>query len=291
MKTARLSERCVLFGVLWCGAASAQWLGQLPPGTPLTRDGKPNLTAKAPRGRDRKPDLSGTWHVQVTPKAEWVKILGGAEALEMAQRTDVPGMEIDTINKFGFDIFFGVKPEEVPLTAAGAAQLKRRAPGGEALPSETCLPLGFPLATMLSEFFKINQGPGVTTMLLELDNGYRQIYTDGRKLPRVEDANPTWNGHSVGHWEGDVFVAESVGFNDKGWLDIAGHPRSEAMRVTERYRRRDYGHMDAEVTFNDPTYYTKPFQVKVTYELQPGNDVLEYICTENEKDHSHMVAK
>jgi len=297
MKNAVTSHRILflrvlvlLLGISLCGALHAQWLNQAAPGTPRTRDGKVNLAAKAPRARDGKPDLSGVWHVQVTTKEEWAKIFGGQGQLEREQRTDVPGMEIDTVNKFGFDLFFGLKPEDVPMKPEAAAIVRRRGPGGsEALPSESCLPLAFPLATLLSELFKINQGPGVTMMLLELDNGYRQIYTDGRKLP--VDPSPSWYGYSVGHWEGDTFVVETTGMNDKGWLDVSGHPRSEAMRMTERYRRRDFGHLDAELTFDDPKLYTRPFQVKVTYVLQPGSDVLEYICNENEKDHVHMAAK
>jgi hypothetical protein len=273
----------------------AQWLGQIPAGTPKGRDGKPNLAAPAPRARDGRPDLSGVWHVQTTTREEWKKLLGEKE-LELGERTDVPGMETDTISKYGLDLFGfkfnpgSTRPEEGPMTAAGLAIFRKRfIEHTEALPSESCRPLGFPLATMLSEFFKISQAPGLTLMLMELDNGYRQIYTDGRKLP--VDPQPTWYGYSVGRWQGETFVVETNGLNDKGWLDIFGHPRSEGMRMTERYRRRDFGHLDVEVSFTDPAMYSKPFSVKVTYELQPTTDVLEYICTENEKDHAHMGGK
>jgi hypothetical protein len=121
-------------------------------------------------------------------------------------------------------------------------------------------------------------------MLLELD-GPRQIYLDGRKLE--EDPNPSWLGHSAGHWEGDTLVVETNGFNDRTWLDIMGHPHSERMKLTERYQRRDFEHLDVEITVDDPVMYTRPVSVKITHLLQPDTDVLEYYCAENEKDLGH----
>jgi hypothetical protein len=279
--------RASLF-VLLVSGLEAQWLGYPTPGIPRTRDGKPNLAARAPRARDGKPDLSGVWHVEPTTREEWRKIFGND--LEMVERTDVPGMELTTVTKYAFDVFLGVKPEDVPLRPEGKAIQARRGPGGpEALPSEFCLPISYPLAAHVSEFTKIVQTPGLTIMLMELDNTYRQIYTDGRPLPK--DPSPSWYGYSVGRWEGDTFVVETNGLNDKGWLDIVGHPRSEAMRMTERYRRRDFGHMDVEITFDDPKLYTKPFSVKVTHLLQPDSDVLEDVCAENERDKIHTAVK
>lgn len=167
---------------------------------------------------------------------------------------------------------------------------KRRAPGGpDLLPSTGCLPLSIPVVTMLSEVTRIVQSPGVVAILLELNNGYRQIHTDGRK--HTKDPSPTWLGYSVGKWEGDTLVVDTVGFNDKGWLDVMGHPQSEAMHITERYHRRDFGHMDVEFTFDDPQMYTRPFTVKVTHVLQADTDILEYVCGENERDGPHMGLK
>jgi hypothetical protein len=121
----------------------------------------------------------------------------------------------------------------------------------------------------------------------ELDNATRQIYTDGRPLPA--DPNPSWLGYSIGRWERDTLVVETIGFNGKGALDIVGSPRSEKMRTTERYRRRDVGHLDVDITFDDPVVYTRPFTIKVTHELQPDTDILEYFCNENEKDQVHLL--
>ena len=114
----------------------------------------------------------------------------------------------------------------------------------------------------------------------------RQIYTDGRSLPK--DPQPAWMGYSVGNWQGDTLVVETIGFNDASWLDAFGHPRSESMRIHERYRRRDFGHMDLELTLEDPKYYTRPYTFKTELNLIPDSDVLEFVCSENEKDRTHV---
>jgi hypothetical protein len=142
------------------------------------------------------------------------------------------------------------------------------------------------LATLLSEVTKIVQTPGLTLIMHELDNATRQIYTDGR--PHPVDPNPSWLGYSSGRWDNDTLVVETIGFNGKAPLDIIGHPRSESMRITERYRRRDVGHLDVAITFDDPVNYTKPFTINVTHLLQPDTDILEYFCNENERDRAHM---
>jgi hypothetical protein len=271
--------------MMLAAAAQAQWVNYQAPSIPRTRDGKPNLTAKAPRAPNGKPDLSGVWHVQPNSLAEMKRLFG-----EDVNKIEVPGMEIDTISKYGLNIFQDFKPEDVPMRPEAAAIFARRFPAGpEVAPSAQCLPLGIPLVTMLSEFSKIVQTPSEIVIMLELDNSYRQIHTDGRTLP--VDPSPSWLGYSIGKWEADTLVVDTVGLNDKGWLDFFGHPQSEAMHITERYRRRDFGHMDIEITMNDPKMYTKPFTVKVTHVLHPDSDVLEYVCAENEKDRAHTGLK
>ena len=123
-------------------------------------------------------------------------------------------------------------------------------------------------------------------MMYEADNSRRQIYTDGRKLP--VDPNPSWMGYSIGRWEGDVLVVDSMGFTDQVWIDALGHPVSEALRIQERFARRDFGYIDLEVTITDPKMYTRPITFKVTELLVPDSDILEYLCNENEKDRAHM---
>jgi hypothetical protein len=127
-------------------------------------------------------------------------------------------------------------------------------------------------------------------ILYESDGTHRQIYTDGRGLPR-EVAQPSWLGYSVGRWEGDTLVVETAGFNDRTRLDIIGHPHGEGLRIVERYRRRDFGHLDVEMIFDDSQMYTRPFTIKFTQDLLADSDIFEYVCNENEKDHTHIGQK
>jgi hypothetical protein len=146
------------------------------------------------------------------------------------------------------------------------------------------LPAGVPPATLLSEVQKIVQTPGLLIVMHELDLGMsRQIYTDGRPLP-TEIQFPSWLGYSIGRWEGDTLIVDTIGFNDRSWLDMRGHPRSEATHVTEKYQRRDVGHLNVETTIDDPRSYNRPFTVNVTHLLEVDSDILEYVCNEGEKD-------
>ena len=154
-------------------------------------------------------------------------------------------------------------------------------------PSAHCLPHSVARADIHSYApFKIVQTPGVMVFLYEIDGTHRQVYTDGRKLPK--DPQPSWLGYSVGRWEGETLVIDTAGFNDKSWLDSAGHPHSEALRIEERFHRRDFGHMDLKLTVDDPKMYTKPFSIEVTEVLQADSDILENICLEDERDLAHM---
>ena len=148
-----------------------------------------------------------------------------------------------------------------------AVELLRRAAQQD--PSNVCMRVsGFPLAGLLSEPIKIIQSPRLTMVLYEVENLHRQIYTDGRRFPQ-EFVLPAYMGYSVGHWEGDTLVVETAGFNDKTPLDAIGHPHSESLRIVERFHRRDFGHLDIEMTFDDPEMYTKPFTIKVPHDLLP----------------------
>jgi hypothetical protein len=281
MRNALAVITCCLFA----SSAQAQWINYPTPGLPRTPDGKPNLSAPAPRTADGKPDLSGVWHVEASGLAEMKRLFG--KDVDVVQ---VPGMEIDTVSKYGVNILADFAPGQEPIrkdAADAIAARNRHASGLDTL--SRCLPAGIPLATLLSEVTKIVQAPGITLVMHELDNATRQIYTDGRALPA--NPNPSWLGYSTAHWEGDTLVVQTAGFNDKAPIDIIGHPRSESMVITERYRRRDVGHLDVEITFDDPIVYTKPFAVKVTHLLQADTDILEYFCNENEKDQVHLATK
>ena len=272
----------VLF-VTFSTIADAQWLNFAPPGTPQTRDGKPDLTAPAPRTADGKPDLSGTWMHEVTTVAEMKRLYGAL--VDEAIKVDVPGMEIGTQHKYAVNLLLDFKPDDVSMRPAGAAVFKQRAATAD--PAEVCTTIaGFPLAGLLSEPIKIVQAPKTTIVLYEVNSLHRQIFSDGRAFPK-EFELPAFLGYSVGRWEGDVFVVETRGFNDKTPLDLIGHPHSEALHVTERFRRVDFGHMDVEMTFDDPQTYTKPFTVKVPHTLIADQDIFEMFC-ENEKDREHL---
>jgi hypothetical protein len=264
--------------------AHAQWLNYSPAGTPM-KDGKPDLSAPAPRDAAGKPDLTGVWAHERTSAAEFKRILG--PAYEKESQSALLGMELEVVHKYGLNILLDLKPGESILTPAGEAAMKRRT--AQQRVDNVCHgEYGWPVAGLLAEPFKIVQAPKETMILYEVDGLHRQVFVDGRKFPDTFEF-PAYLGYSVGRWEGDTFVVETRGFNDRTPIDGMGHPRSEAMHVTERYRRRDFGHLDTELTFDDPEMYTRKITVKIGYELIPNNDIFEMFCTQNEKDRAHMV--
>jgi hypothetical protein len=260
-----------------CLGLDAQWLNYPTPGTPRTRDGKPNLTAPTPRGMKGKPDLSGVWQVEPTPVEELKGLFGDLSAFNAL------GDSTAAFSKYLVNILVDFKPEDAPFRPEFVNLLRQRSQ--EDTPLLHCLPIGLPADDLIPGPIKIIQTPGLILLRNEYENTFRQIYMDGRKPPA--DPEPLWLGYSVGKWEADTLVVDTVGFNDKGWLDGMGHPHSEALHVVERFTRRDFGHMDVQVTIDDPKMYTRPFSVKFTDRLLPDSDVTEYFCNENEKDQSH----
>jgi hypothetical protein len=254
---------------------SAQWLSNADPRTP-TKGGKPDLTAPPPR-LNGKPDLSGVWQADRTPTSEFTRVLG--DEVEKMQ------VDLNDVTKHFMNVFWGVNSEEEPLRPEGALILKQRLQTPNDRPMTHCLPIGVP-AVNFAYAFKMVQAPLEIVMISETADPPRQIYTDGRSLPK--NPEPSWMGSSVGRWEGDTLVVETAGFKERSWLDAIGHPRSESMHVVERYRRRDFGHIDLEVTFEDPKYYTKPFKLTAGLTLIPDSDVFEFVCEENEKDLVHL---
>jgi hypothetical protein len=273
---------CIL--ILLAGAhfsANAQWLNYPAPGTPRTPDGKPNLTAPVPDAANGKPDLSGVWQVEPTPVDEMKRLFGDLSA------DGALGDTTSAFSKYLVNILLDFQPSETPLRPEFADLVRQRAK--QESPLLHCLPIGIPASDLLPGPFKIIQTPGLILVRNEYENTFRQIYTDGRKAP--PDPEPLFLGYSVGKWDTDTLVVDTVGFKDKGWLDGMGHPRSEALHVVERFHRRDFGHLDVEVTIDDPKVYTKTFSVKFTELLQPDSDVTEYFCNENEKDQPHIAKK
>jgi hypothetical protein len=265
--------------------ANAQWLNHPDPRTPRTPDGKPNLSAPAPRASNGKPDLSGVWQAHAAQAGEALRLLEAAPGPRTVNQID-PGVDLQTYSKYFLNVLADFKPGEEPMRPEAAALLKQRGQSqGKDIPTSHCLPGGVPFSTLIAPF-KIIQTPLEIVMLLEDTNPPRQIYTDGRKLPA--NPEPMWMGYSVGKWEGDTLVADSVGFNDRTWLDAFGHPHTESMHIVERFRRINFGHMDIEVTIDDPKMYTRPFTVKFPARLLPDTDTLESVCAENERDRPHL---
>jgi len=272
-------------GVVFAGALlflPGQWLNYPTPGTPRGADGKPNLSAKAPRASNGKPDLSGVWRTEYNPSAENTRLFGPS-----LEAFAVPGDDPSTFSKYFLNILVDFTPADNPMRPAAAALFRQNTEKKANSSSARCLPQGLPRTDINSYApFKILQTPGVIAVLYEVDNTHRQIYTDGRALP--VDPQPTWGGYSVGRWDGDTLIVDAAGFNDQTWLDSGGHPHSDALRVHERFHRRDFGHMDLSVTVDDPKMYTKPFTITVTELLQPDTDILESVCNENEKDRARL---
>ena len=208
----------------------------------------------AARTADGKPDLSGLWGMN-----------SGAYQGNIA--TDL-------------------KPEDVQPWADALFKQRSAALGKDDPTQFQCLPEGPRSNRFDFQMKKIIQTPGVIVILIE-DLTYRQIFLDGRELPK--DPDPSFMGYSVGHWEGDTLVVETTGFKDKTWLDMQGHPHTEALRVTERFRRRDFGHMEISEMIDDPGAFNKPFTITIKAEIVPDTEILEYVCAENEKDHQHLV--
>jgi hypothetical protein len=242
--------------------AFAQWPRITPRKTPHTADGKIDLNAPVPRTADGKPDLSGVW--------------------EMYGDDDRPRL----LQNIAADL----KAGDVPfLPWAEALYKSRMANNSKDHPGVRCLPSGLPEKDTVPAPYKIVQTPDLIVILYESRTIFRQVFMDGRPLPK--DPNPAWQGYSVGHWDGDTLVVESSGFNGDGWLDMSGHPATDALHVTERFTRRDYGHMDLQFIINDPKAYSKPWTVSTRIRLLPDEDLIEHICEENNADPGHMVGK
>jgi hypothetical protein len=244
---------------------SAQWMKSSDGSIPRTRDGEPNLSARAPKAPDGKPDLSGVW------------------LADRELKTNRVNVENMPFSRFFIDVTADLKPGDVPFQPWAADLFKQRLQeGGKGSPTAHCKPTGVPRINTAPVPYKIVQTPRLILILYEEDTVFRQIFLDGRKP--VQDPEPRWMGYSSGRWEGDTLVVDTTGFNDQSWIDAVGHPHTEALHVIERFRRTDAGHIEIEMTIDDPKAYTKPFTYTQRTTLIPDEDLLEYFCSENEKD-------
>jgi hypothetical protein len=255
----------VLFALLLvAGTGIAQWVNFPVKGIPRLPDGKPDLAAPVPKAADGKPDLSGTWNVDFS-------------------RVDAPRS-----NAAGFQGLAGGLADKAPFRPeAAAVSRKFRDEGYKDAVEARCIPWAAPFAGGPAPW-KIVQTPTLVAILYEDFNHFRQVFLDGRGFPK--NMNPTWLGYSIGHWDGDTLVVETTGYNGK--IDLpGGAPSTEALKTTERYRRRDFGHLERQITIEDPTVFTKPWVYSLDAVLTPDNEIIENLCIENEKDVPHMIGK
>jgi hypothetical protein len=248
----------------------AQWVNYPTQGIPRSADGKPNLSAPAPRTADGKPDLSGMWE---------------AEKRSLSDGFGGSGPRTEQFRDIGAGLAGGLPYQPWAANLAKA----RNAENSKDNPDPRCLPLG--ILQMHTHPFprKVIQTPGLLIILHERNMEYRQIFTDGRPLP--DDPQPSWNGYSSGKWEGDTLVVTTTGFRDGLWADYNGSPMTDAAKMTERFRRPNYGHLEIEVTLDDPKAYTKPWTTTLKQIIAFNTELMEYVCLENEKDVSHLVGK
>jgi hypothetical protein len=266
----------VLRFVLVSAPIWAQWPSYQAAKVARAADGQPILTAPAPRTSDGKVDLSGVWEVP--------RMGGRPLGAVVAKEGEIPVATFRNVGA-GFKDGLPFQPWALEL------QKKRAAENSKYNPDALCLPIGLMQYHMHGQPRKIIQTPGVIVILYESNDGIRQIFTDGRPLPRAEDVQPWWFGYSVGKWEGDTLLVQTTGLRDDGWLDIIGSPLTSAAKVTERFRRPDFGNMEIGVTFDDPKAYTKPWTVRVNHRIMPDTELIEFICTENDRSRPHMIGK
>jgi hypothetical protein len=246
---------CVSLVVAATAGLDAQWINLKTPGLPRLPDGAPNLEAPVSRTPDGKPDLSGLW-------------------------------KNDAGDRYNNNVAADLDPGDV-APAAHALFIKRQLDFGKDSMETLCLPLGPTYTTTRYRDFRIVQTP--TVIVFAYDDGmHREIFMDGRSLET--DPNPTWMGYSVGRWEGDTLVVDSNGYNDRSWLDFGGHPHSEALRITERFTRRNIGRMDRQVTMTDSAFYAKPIVVMIPVKLRPDTELLEGVCENHHASRGRIAA-
>jgi hypothetical protein len=250
---------------------SAQWLQYPTAGVPKTPSGMPNLGAPTPRTADGKPDFSGIWEADNTSPCPSY----GCADMRMSREF--------------LNIGAGL-PGGLPYQPwAAELRNKRMADNGKDDPVSHCQPAGALRLLTYPPYRKITQVPGLMVILSERDMTFRQIFTDGRPLPK--DPNPSFTGYSTGHWEGDTLVVQTTGFRDGMWMDRSGSPMTDAATMTERFWRVNYGNLEIEITMDDPKAYTAPWTVKLNQFIVLNTELVEYFCQENEKDQAHLVGK
>jgi hypothetical protein len=256
----------------------AQWPSHPTPDVPRLPDGKPRLDAPAPRTADGKPDLSGIWRLG----------FGGFDGARAGEPQGPAFSQGPPVTQF-FEV--GGRGNPLPLQPwAEELKKKRMATNSKDNPDVWCLPIGLMQYHNHPQPRQIVQTKNLTLITYEANYGLRYIYTDGRPAPN-NDPTPWWFGYSRGWWEGDTLVVETTNFRGDeaaGWLDVNGSPYTEALKMTERFRRPTFGTLEIDVTIDDPKAYTKPFTVRVNHRLLVDQEMFEFICNENEKSTHHI---
>lgn len=262
----------LLGGVFTADRLAAQWLNYPTSGVPRTADGKVDMTAPAPRMANGKPDLSGLWMTADTNRGA----RAGADARdEPGDATNITSSR--QMRDIGIDLPGGLpyQPWLIPIVKERTAN--------EAIddPHIRCLPDSFLRAYGLPHLLKFVHSPQLLVVLNEMNAGYRQVFTDGRPLPK--DPNPAWQGYSSATWSGDTLVIDTIGLRDDTWIDWNGSVLTEAAKVREEIRRPDFGHLEIKVTVDDPKAYTKPWTVTLRQRIVVDAELIDEICLENEK--------
>ncbi len=267
MRQGRGTAWLVVAVILAGACVSAQWPNHPTANVPKLASGQPNMDAPPPRTADGKPDLSGLWR--------------GVGSVGTAATATVPAPNAPPQATFR-DVGQNIK-DGLPLTPEGREVLKVRVAGNSKdNPEAHCLPMGIVQLHTQGAPRKFFQMPGELVILYEASMERREIFTDGRGLPN-NDPQPWYYGYSAGKWDGDTLVVETTGFRDDGWLDIIGSPLSDAGKVTERFRRPTFGRMEIDVTVEDKKMYTRPFTVRVNQQLMLNEELLEFVCLENQR--------
>jgi hypothetical protein len=267
----------VSFGAIPSGA---QWFNYPSPRAPRTANGEIDLAAPAPRLANGKPDLSGVWMT-----AEPACVIRGTLPLSELLKLIPPSRQCPprtaSFSRQSFNLGIDI-PGGLPYHPWLSKLVDERT-ANQAIddPHIRCLPDHFLRAYGLPHFLKFVQTPDLLVMLNEYNGVYRQVFTDGRPLP--QDPNPSWQGYSVGTWSGDALVIDSIGFRDDVWIDWGGSVITEAAKLQERIRRNDFGHLDIEVTVDDPKAYTKPWTVTLRQQFAPDTELIDEICAEGER--------
>lgn len=273
------ARRMLIAALLSAPSILAQWPSYPTAGVPKTSQGKPDLTGPVPRTADGKPDLSGVWqYVRQAAPPDPAAVAAASNA------KDITPVSVRTSQFWNLGAAF---KDGLPFQPWAAELHKQRvASNSKDNPDAHCLPLGLMQLHTHSQPRKMIQTPGVIVILYEANGGVRQIFTDGR--PQPKDPEPWWFGYSTGKWDGDMLAVETTGFRDLGWLDVEGSPLTESGKIIERFRRPDYGHLEIEVTIDDPKAYTKPWTVTIHQRIMLNTDLIEFVCQENERDDAHL---